>query len=165
MAKDWDSVVKRNGQCSKCEKSFEEHQEYYACLKETQEGFERYEYCPDCWDDKFREESFSFWKARVPGREEKKKLLVDNEILIEFFKRLTESDDESKQGFIFVLALILMRKRILKYLNTKTTDDGKEIWIMKLSKEDKEYHIVNPHLDDQQIEQIREGLGNILAGD
>ncbi len=165
MAKDWDSVVKRIGRCSKCEKEFTEHQEYYASLREGEQDFERNDYCLDCWSDELRKESFSFWKAKIPGKEEKKKLLVDNEVLIDFFRRLVESDDESKRGFTFVLALILMRKRILKYIETKRDDSGQEIWIMKLAKEDKEYNVINPHLDDEQIEQIREGLGSILAGD
>ncbi len=165
MGKDWDSVVKRIGRCSKCGKEFEEYQEYYACLKEGEQDFERNDYCLDCWNEELKQESFSFWKGKVPGKEEKKKLLVDNEILIDFFKRLAESDDESKEGFTFVLALILMRKRILKYIDTKRDEEGKEIWVMKLAKENKEYFVANPHLDDEQIERIREGLNSILAGD
>ncbi len=165
MAKDWDSVVKRIGRCSKCEREFAEHQEYYACLREGEQDFERDDYCLDCWDDKLREESFSFWKAKIPSKEEKKKLLVDNEILIDFFKKLIESGDESKQGFTFVLSLILMRKRILKYVETQYGNDGREIWIMKLAKEEKEYNVINPHLDDEQIERVREELSSILAGD
>ncbi len=166
MAKDWDEIVRRTGACGKCGKVFAEEEEYFATLNESKDkGFERLDFCLSCWSDAYRDASFSFWQARVPKKEEKKKLLVDNDVLVDFFKRLISGDDESKEGFIFVLSLILMRKRILKYISTLQDGDGKEQWIMKLTGGDVEYKVTNPHLDDEQIEKIRAGLGGILAGD
>jgi len=165
MAGEWDNYVKRTGSCNKCQKTFQELETYQATLVEASEGFERRDYCQECWSDEFRTQAFSFWQARVPKKEEKKKLFVDDAVLLDFFKRLTESEDESKSGFCFVLALILMRKRALKYISTTQKDNGLEVWIMKLTGDDKEYKVPNPHLDDEQIEKIRTELTSVLAGD
>jgi hypothetical protein len=162
---EWENHVKRTGGCCKCEKRFEEAEVYHASLNTVKDGFERRDYCHECWSDQLRDESFSFWQARVPRKEEKKKLLVDDAVLMDFFKRLTESDDEEKSGFRFVLALILMRKRKLHYLSTQQGKSGEEIWIMKLVKDTKEYKVPNPQLDDEQIEKIRAGLDTVLASD
>ncbi|MFA5865932.1 MAG: hypothetical protein WC975_14765 [Phycisphaerae bacterium] len=165
MIGEWDDYGRRTGSCCKCQKNFAELEPYYATLGETAQGFQRLEFCQGCWTDEFGREAFSFWQARVPKKDEKKKLFVDDAVLVDFFRRLTESGDESKNGFCFVLALILMRKRILKYVSTRQKDGEQEIWIMKLSGEEKEYNIPNPNLDDQQIEQIRTELSTVLAGD
>jgi hypothetical protein len=162
---EWENYVKRTGGCSKCEKEFEELEVYHATLNEVKDGFERRDYCRDCWSETLRDESFSFWQAKVPKKEEKKKLLVDDSVLFEFFKRLADSDDESKNGFRFVLALILMRKRLLKYVSTETGKKGEEIWVMKLTGENKDCRISNPQLDDAEIEKIRSELDTILAGE
>jgi hypothetical protein len=162
---EWDNLVKRTGSCTKCQKAFHEQELYNATLFEAPEGFARRDFCQACWTEDFRKEAFSFWQARVPKKEEKKKLFVDDTVLLDFFRRLTENPDETKSGFCFVLALILMRKRILKYVSTLPRSDGREIWMMKLSGEDKEFKVPNPHLDDQQIEQIRSELTNVLTGD
>ncbi len=164
MTVEWDNVVKRTGGCSKCQKGFAEQELYNATLVEAAEGFERRDFCQTCWTEDFRKEAFSFWQARVPKKEEKKKLFVDDAVLVDFFRRLTESEDEAKGGFCFVLALILMRKRILKYVTTVQRPEGQEFWMMKISGEEKEYKVPNPHLDDQQIEQIRSELTGVLAG-
>lgn len=164
MVGDWDTYVKRTSGCGKCQKQFAEQETYHATLCEAGEGFERRDFCQACWSDDLNKTAFSTWQARVPKKEEKKRLFVDDQVLLDFFKRLTEASDETKQGFCFVLALILMRKRLLKYVSTEQKDDL-EIWIMRLPSEDKEYKVPNPHLDDAQIEQIRTELSTVLAGD
>jgi len=164
MVGEWDTYVKRTGTCRKCQREFTEQESYQATLVEIPEGFERRDYCRECWTDEYRRESFSSWQARVPKKEEKKRLFVDDQVLMDFFRRLAESDEEGKSGFRFVLALILMRKRLLKYGGTETKD-GVEIWVMRPAGEDREYKIPNPHLDDEQIEKIRTELSNVLAGD
>ena len=164
MSVEWDNVVKRTGSCSLCQKGFLEQELYNATLVEAAEGFERRDFCQTCWTEDLRKEAFSFWHARVPKKEEKKKLFVDDTVLVEFFRRLIEGGDETKGGFCFVLALILMRKRVLKYVST-LQQDGQEFWMMKMSGEEKEYKVPNPHLDDQQIDKIRSELTSVLAGD
>jgi hypothetical protein len=162
---EWENYVKRTGACCKCEKPFEEQAIYHATLNETQDGFERRDYCAGCWSDQLRDESFSFWQAKVPKKEEKKHLFVDDSVLVDFFKRLTETDDEEKKSFCFVLGLILMRKRLLKYVSTEQKESGQEIWVMKLTGEAKEYRICNPQLDDAEIGKIQSELSNVLASE
>jgi hypothetical protein len=162
---EWENYVKRTGACCKCERAFAEQEVYQATLNEVKDGFERRDYCGQCWNDQLRDESFSFWQAKVPRKEEKKQLFVDDTVLVDFFKRLSETDDEEKQGFCFVLALILMRKRLLKYLSTEQKKSGQEVWVMKLTGDTKEYKICNPQLDDEEITKIQSELSNVLAGE
>ncbi len=176
MIADWE-VAKTQGVCGGCGRSFEARQEYYAALLEGSQdveqgqkensqasaGFERQDYCEGCWERE-SPEAFCFWKTRVPEPTEKKKLLVDDEVLLEFFERLAGVEERVKINFRFVLALILMRKRILKYQQTQLRD-GEEIWIMGQVREQTKHEVLNPRLDDAQIEEVSEQLSAILRSE
>ena len=156
-------VQRTAGKCTGTEHELTPGEEYYAALIETDEGFERRDYSLQFWTEN-QPEVYCFWKTRVPIKEEKKKLLVDNSVLTNIFERLENEDDQVKINFRFVLALILMRKRILKYEDTKRQDD-KEIWQMKFVKDTKIHQVTNPQLDDEQIEKVSRELSTILNGD
>ncbi len=176
MIADWE-VAKTQGVCAGCGQGLEPGQEYYAALLEGQEtaergqeekpeasgGFKRQDYCRECWGRE-SPKAFCFWKTRVPEPAQKKKLLVDDEVLLEFFERLGEASERVKINFRFVLALILMRKRILKYQQTELRD-GQEFWIMGQVREQTKHEVLNPRLDDAQIEEVSEHLSAILRSE
>ena len=60
--------------------------------------------------------------------------------------------------------LILMRKRKLKYDSTET-EDGNEIWKLRVVGTKDFASVVNPHLQEEQIEQLSGQLGEILQAD
>jgi len=165
ISHDWDITVKPTGRCCRCQKEFTPQQEYFAALTEQAQGFARSDFCAACWDQQCAEGYFSFWKSRIPSPKEKKKLLVDDAVLVDFFRRLADTDEQAKLSFRFILALILMRKRILKYEGSQRDQAGREVWRMKLAKSDQVHRVVNPNLDDRQLQQLRDQLNVILAGD
>ena len=147
-----------------------EGQEFYAVLFEDGESFRREEYSLEAWTGP-PAGAFCHFKSRVPVKEKKRRLLVDDDMLIHFFLRLADADDDAKRRFRFVLALILMRKRLLKFEQTYRQDDG-EWWEMRLAREpadgdaskDDVHRVLNPNLDDEQIEAVSKELGAILHG-
>ena len=156
---EWE-ISKSLGHCFGTEKVIEPGQDYFAALVETEEGLQRRDYCSDYWQEQ-KPEVYCYWKTRLPLPDQKKQLFVDDEMLMTFFDRLAEETDEEKISFRFVLMLILMRKRRLKYDSTKT-EGGKEIWSLKVPGEKRLVEVVNPHLDEQQIEQLSSQVGQIL---
>ena len=57
-----------------------------------------------------------------------------------------------------------MRKRKLKYLSDEIKD-GSEIWHMRVAGEGREVTVVNPHLSEDQIEELSEQMGQIMQVD
>ncbi len=151
------------GQCFGSGKAIEPGREYFGALVATEEGLQRRDFCAEFWESE-KPEVFCYWRTRLPAPEEKKKLFVDDEMLMAFFERLAEESEREKVNFRFVLALILMRKRRLKYDATKT-DDGREIWRVRVVGEGVFAEVVNPHLDEEQIEQLSSQIGQILHTD
>jgi len=140
-----------------------EGEEYYAVLFEEGESFRRADYSVDGWDGP-PEGSYCHFRTRVPIKEKKKQLLVDNAVLVNFFSRLADEQDPARIRFRFVLALILMRKRLLRY-DTSEVRDGQEYWRMTIPSDQSTHEVVNPRLTDDQIEDVSRQISAILHGD
>lgn len=154
------TINKPLGQCSGTGRKIEYGEEYYGALVQTEEGLQRQDFCADYWESQ-KPQTFCHWKTKLPQPGQKKQLFVDDQMLMAFFERLEKETELQKVNFRFVLALILMRKRILKYEDTRT-DGDKEIWILRTVGDRQNVEVVNPHLDEAQIEELSSQLGEIL---
>jgi hypothetical protein len=140
-----------------------EGEEFYAVLVEDGESFRRADYSLDAWDGP-PDGAFSYFRTRVPIKEKRKRLLVDDEVLVNFFLRLTDETEPLRLHFRFVLALILLRKRLLRY-DRSETEEGVDVWQMTLTTDKSAHRVVNPSLTDEQIEGVSGQLSAILHGD
>ncbi|MHC4610953.1 MAG: hypothetical protein ACYS7M_11475 [Planctomycetota bacterium] len=156
-------VVRSTGVCAVSGRQLNEGEEHYAVLFEEGDSFRRVDYGLEAWTGP-PEGAYCFFKTRLPVRQQKKTLLVDNDMLVNFFLRLGEETQAARLQFRFVLALMLMRKRLWRYEQTVHTD-GEEYWQMRLVQESSLHRVLNPHLTDEQIESVSRQLGAILHGD
>jgi hypothetical protein len=167
MSKDYD-IAKTGGTCTRCGKDLAPQQEFIATVRDLGEVLQREDYCDECWENRDRTDSpgvLAMWRGRVPRPEEKRKLFVDDELLINFFERLADEESETKQAFRYVLALVLMRKKLIVYDRTERQDDGTEIWKMHLRGGDQTYLVIDPKMDEEKIAQVSADLGQILEGE
>lgn len=157
---EWE-INKPLGYCCGTDKQIEAGEEYYAALVETEEGLQRRDFCVAYWDEK-KPDVYCYWKTMLPLPDSKKAVFVNDEMLLAFFNRLAGETDEEKVNFRFVLMLVLMRKKILKYDST-SLDGDREMWRLRLAGPDKEYvEVVNPHIDEGKIERLSGQIGQIL---
>ncbi len=138
--------------------------------------FGRRNLCEACWAARQAEEPipgvFSHWKTTVPEPQRKPKLLVDDHVLVDLFSRLGEGLEARNIRFRFVLALLLMRKRILRYEGSEILSPERrtelqienpdaECWQMTLKGSPIE--VINPVLTSAQIGEVSEQITGILA--
>jgi hypothetical protein len=157
------TIDKSLGKCFGTGKDIEAGQEYFSALVQTSEGLQRRDFSVEYWQE-HKPEVFCFWKTRQSRPDEKKRVFIDDEMLMAFFERLANETDVEKVNFRFVLALVLMRKRKLKYDSSKN-QDGKDSWRLRIVGTDTFVEVIDPHLDEQQIEQLTSQLGQILQAD
>lgn len=159
---EWE-IDKPLGQCYGTGRKIRYGEEYFGALIETEEGLQRRDFCADYWE-KEKPDAFCHWRTRLPHPDQKKQIFVDDEMLLAFFDRLARETEQEKINFRFVLALILMRKRRLKY-DASRMDNDKEIWRLRFAGDKQTVEVINPHLDDEQIEQLSSQIGQILQTD
>ncbi len=148
------------GQCCATERQIEPGEEYFAALIETEQGLERRDFCAEYWQGN-SPQVYCYWKTKFPDPKQKKQLFVDDDMLMAFFERLEQESEQGKNNFRFVIMLVLMRKRRLKYDSTISRDDV-EIWKLRVVGADEYVEVINPHLDEEQIEQLSSQIGEIL---
>lgn len=158
------SLARPEGVCAVDGKPIGEGDEFYAVVFEDGEGLRREDYCLDCWKAA-PEGSLCSFKTRLPEKSRPKRLLVDDQILVQFFERLDDATEPARLNFRFVLALILMRKRLLKYETTELDAQGREFWGMSYPKGKGAVRVLNPRLNEEQICSISAQLGAVLQGD
>ncbi len=156
-------IAHQTGVCAITQRTLQPGEKFYAVLFDTPHGFDRRDYSAEAWEDP-PEDYFSYWQSRVPQKQEKKRLFVNNDIMVDLMLRLADREEAVKQHFRFVLSLILMRKRLLKYEQT-VHQDGVEYWHMRLTRDQSIQAIMNPRMTDDQIAAVSAELGAILHGD
>jgi len=172
MAKDY-NITRTAGLCVACETQLQPEQEYVATVREPRdgeeaEGFVREDFCPACWDaaeEARKAEPFGVWRTHVPKPTEKKKLFVDDDVLINFFERLDGAEEPAKVSFRYVLALVLMRKKLLVYDRSGKDDAGRDVWRMHFKGSDRKHEVTDPNMDEDQIAEVSQQLGQILQGE
>jgi hypothetical protein len=185
----WD-VGKVGGQCAACTADLPPGAACWATLVEMRTSAEvsaeakaaaspwqRLNFCPQCWNSGKRPagpaEMFSFWKTVVPESQKKAKIYVDDSVLLDLFNRLAEREEIMDLRFRFVLALLLMRKRLLKYEGASALPDElqqkfghltplPEAWNMT-QRGGTAVVVLNPHLTAEQIGEVSQQLSGILA--
>jgi len=163
-------IARPTGRCAATEQPIEPGMVYMATLSEDpeDEGFIRLDYSLEAWEAGSRpDQLFSYWKNTAPEPNSQAKPIVDDAVVLDIFERLAEDQRPPRIAFRFVLALILMRKRQLKFMGRSTQNDG-EIWLMQPRGAPEDLppiEVVNPHLADDDILEITAQLSEILQSE
>ena len=152
-----------------------------ARLAEAGLGFRRLDVSIEAWNEGKRPERiFSFWRSVVPQPHQKKKLFIDDDVLVNLFRRLHDAVQPQRQAFRFVLGLILMRKRLLRYdgaFRKKLGETEQEWWRVTPRAapgtgvpgsggyEADSLELLNPQLDDQKVQEVTLQLSEILEAE
>ncbi len=156
-------VVRTHGRCFATDRAFEEGEAFHSVIVETPTGFERRDYCDEAWTGA-PDDAICHFRTRMQHKAPRKKTFVDDTVLMTFFDRLRDATEPAKQRFRFVLALILLRKRLLRYENSRREGDG-EVWIMRRTGDRSRHEIFNPGLSEDEIGEITAQLGSVLHAD
>ena len=162
MATDWE-MPRRGDVCCVCQKSFEPGDDLRAYLFETPEGYQRRDYCLNC-PEPTDPSIVGSWKTRRPLPAAKKTQVFDREAIFQLFTTLEDAEAPERIQLRFVLALLLWRKKVLKFVNTETREN-RETWLYAMPKSDARYAVIRPDLGEEQLERLGEQLEALLTGE
>jgi len=154
-------IPRAAGTCLVSARAIAPGEKYFAAVRETPVGIERLDISPECWGGFAKDDLLAYWQTIMPKADQKKKLLVDDEVLCTLFERLADATEPVKIHFRFVLGLILMRRRLVIYEETRH-DDGKDTWIVRMKGKDHRLELIDPKMNEQQVAEVSQQLGQIL---
>ncbi|HMN96675.1 MAG TPA: hypothetical protein PKC43_09545 [Phycisphaerales bacterium] len=135
-------------------------------------GFVRRDYAVEAWEAGHRPPGlFSFWRTEVPRSDAPRRLLVDDDVLIELFRRLESDRSPERAAFRFVLGLVLLRRRLLRSVGREREGEGslgQEVWLVQVRgalEGAPPLRMADPGLSEADVQSIAEQLGEIVAED
>lgn len=107
-----------------------------------------------------------FWKSVAIEGEKKRQLLIDDDSLLELFEQTEEATDRERMVFRLVLALILLRKRLLVQEGSRgTTMLVRQRGIPRPPEGPAYREVVDPGLDETSVLNVTAQLAAVLAGE
>ncbi|HEY0008843.1 MAG TPA: hypothetical protein VGB55_08980 [Tepidisphaeraceae bacterium] len=159
------AVSRPEGRCSATGAAIAPGDRFMALVRETATGIERSDFTLEAWPSVDKAGALAYWQCVMPTLDQaKKKVFVDDEVLCSLFERLADAAETAKVHFRFVLGLILMRKRLLAYEGS-TSDAGKDIWLVRMRGRTEQLPLIDPKLDQEQMQAVSSQLGEILNED
>ncbi|MHC4712709.1 MAG: hypothetical protein ACYTAN_05465 [Planctomycetota bacterium] len=155
---EWE-IAASDTSCAACGRGFADRDEYYSALRQEGEGFERKDYCPGCWEP--GDDVFSFWKTRARLEPEPPKRFVSDEVILDFFDRLSQSSQATRRKVFFITAVLLLRKRLLREKGRKR-EGGAVKWVLWCPALEKSYEVEDAGVGGEEISEVLSEIGRVL---
>ncbi len=134
---------------------------YYSVVREEGNELKRYDYAVEAWQGP-PENALGWWKSQIPNVEAKRAQWAPNEVMLQFFEQL--ADQPERQDVRYVLALLLVRRRVMRVEEEERDDKGGESLVLYCPRRDANYRIMVVMPDETRINTIQEELTKLLFG-
>ncbi len=135
---------------------------YYAALVRTDDGLERLDYAPEAWDGP-PEGAIGYWRGRVPLPARRRRR-IDDATAFQLFEQLEhDSEDDRKRLVRYLLALHLMRRRILRLVRIELKGADEYIRLRHTREKTREWVVWCPPLEESELTELEGQLDELLA--
>jgi hypothetical protein len=148
-------------QCSVTGRPLQVGERFYTALLEEGDHFMRKDFCQEAWQGP-PPGTFGCWSGRVAPPEDNRKPRFDDDLLEECFHRLEGQADPDRVNFRYVVALLLIRRRRLKFEQT-ITQHGEEKICVRFPRTGEKYQVTNPRLTEEEMGQVQEEVFKVLG--
>jgi hypothetical protein len=154
---DWD-IQPRGLACAVCQKPFADRQTYVSQLLLGAEGYARRDYCGECWarEGASQPGGFSLWKAVFHPPPPPEPEPLKKETAESLLRSLIEKNDPIHKNVIFILAVMLERRRILVERDVQTRPDGAMMRVYEHRQTGETILVADPQLDLNRLGQVQE---------
>lgn len=122
----------------------------------------RLDFAADAWKGP-PDDALGWWKGRVPEGGATRTACAPNDVMLDYFDHLAHFPDKSDVRY--VLALLLVRRRVIRLENTVTDEHGQETLVVFCPRNEQDVHIPAILPDDERIAEIQTELSTLLFGD
>ena len=123
--------------------------------------FARQDYSPEAWPGP-PANAFGFWLGRIPAGDADRKPRIDDEMLMDCFQRLEGEAEAGRVNFRYIVALLLMRRKRLKFEEVRA-EAGHEVLLLRCARTRTAYTVVNPNLTEAELHAVQEEVFRVLG--
>lgn len=157
-------VARCTGKCAASGRAFSPGETIVAVLVERADGgLERLDYALESWEGGQRPQPplviFGFWRCEYTPEEKRSNALLGDAELLDLFEDLTGATDAKQVAFRYFLALLLVRRRMLRV--TGSRDGG--LLVLPKGASGEPVLVTDPGLEEGVVADAIEQLGRVVA--
>lgn len=163
MAQDW-QIKPLGHACAATGAAFEAGQTIVCCLVRTAEGYDRRDFSMAGWETARPPEVVSYWKTvyRTPPPPAPEP--IRRETAESLLRQFIAKEDFSRANAIYILAVMLERKRLLIEKDVQIRGDGTKLRIYEHKKTGEIFTIPDPNLSLADLESVQREVEELLGG-
>ena len=161
------NIQSRAHTCQACSRGFRPHEAFHTLLFSERSGYVRTDVCEDCWQAQHAEAAnhrkgfVSHWLGTFEPPPTTPPEAIQKDTAESLLRKLVELGDPQHAGAVFILAVMLERKRLLK-VKAQTVEEGRRVLVYEHSRSGDVFTIPDPALQLDQLELVQRDVANLL---
>jgi hypothetical protein len=159
------NIASRSDSCEPCGRPFADGEEFVTALRwNGAEGYRRRDFCETCWEKEPAVAWVSRWKTvyHIPPPLPDEPL--KRETAESLLRKLIETDEQEKLEAMFVLAVMLERRRIFVERDVSRREDGFLMRVYEHRQTGEAFLIADPELQLNELESVQRDVVELLGG-
>lgn len=148
--------------CAKTDREFTPGEVFYSALVQDGGSVVRFDYSREAWE-RPPEDAIGWWKSQMPEPNAKRVNWAPNDVMLHYFQQL--GDDPSKAGVRYVLAILMIRRRVVRLEEEREDEAGNRVMVLYCAKTETEYVVPVLEPEGERIKEIQEELSKLLFAD
>lgn len=154
-------IGKKRETCATCGRDFEDGEDVVSCVFPEGENIGRADLCIACWDQGRAPEHFSSWRRKVEKETAPRRF--DGNAALALFRVLIDSEEQKDADTAYILALLLMRRKIFELVRAGS-EGGVKTMMLRLRDGAEEFRVVDRDLTEDRLEEVKNSLESIFEG-
>ena len=152
-------VQRCNRTCAKTGHELVPGQTIYSALVAEGAELVRYDYSVEGWEGP-PEGALACWRSRI-AMAESKKSWAPNDVMLDLLEQLEDQPD--KQDMRYVLALLLVRRRVVRLEETVENESTVQSQLLFCPRRDRQYTVRVMMPEDSRAQEIQDELTRLLS--
>jgi hypothetical protein len=131
----------------------------YSVLVAEGANLVRHDYSSEAWKGP-PEKAVGWWKSQLPARDGPPVHWAPNDVMLDLLEQL--ADDPARADMRYVLALLLVRRRVCRLEDTRRDDGDDETLVLFCPKREQEYKVKVATPDEARTQEIQNELAQLL---
>jgi hypothetical protein len=152
-------VQRSTRRCTVSGREFAPGEKFYSVLLVEGAELRRYDYAVEAWSSP-PPGAVGWWQSQLPDAGAKRPHGAPNDVLLQFFDEL--ADQPERQDMRYVLALLLVRRRVFRLEEDERSATGGEVLVLHCPRRDATYEVPVILPDQARIDDIQQELARLL---
>lgn len=128
---------------------------YYAVLSAGDGKLARTDFAADAWPGQPPDGTIAYWAGRIPSDCRPRRPTFNDEHLAGLFAQLAGADDATRVNLRYAIALLLMRRKRLKFEDLKRSGGG-DVMVLRDGKTGTRHEVADPRLSEAEIVAVQD---------